>query len=153
MRYLSILFLLVACSKSSSPAVPPGTPVTWNLIQESWAVGSTGGNLTPGSDSAVTLSFYPDSLYTTTLSGQIVAEGTYSIIPDSIYGTFLQLNNLKTTGIFDPKQVNYITNGQVAHTLNDAYLMAQYGDTLALTTQPSPGGFTSYYFIQDPIIP
>jgi hypothetical protein len=155
MKYLPAfaLFLLISCSKTSGPITPPGTPVTWNLVEKNETVVYPGGIFPPGPEPLVALSFYPDSLYTTTLNGQIVAEGAYSIIPDSVYGTFLQLNQLKATGIFDPQSVNYFTNGQVVATINNGYVMSQFSDTLALSSESTPDGSVTYIFVRAPIVP
>lgn len=149
LSYSVIIFILVlsACKKTHTSSASAGG---WLLIKKDWSVGAGSWTASPSLDSTVLLQLNSNGSYVSKLNGHIVAQGRYSIIPDtaSYIKQILELYNFKTTGIFSLFTLSQLgTNGQVVSTF-DGFFMTLDNNTLTLTSALTPGGYTSYTFVR-----
>lgn len=151
LSYSSIIFILIltlsACKKAHTSSASAGE---WQLIQKYWSIGVGSWSSTPSLDSSVFLQLNSNGTYVSKLDGHPVAQGSYSIIPDTTFfiKQILELNNFKVTGVFAPFTVSMLgTNGQVLSTF-DGFFMTLNNDTLTLSSALTPGGNASYTFVR-----
>jgi hypothetical protein len=148
--YLLLISVLVMFGCRKSNVNPIVTKSGWNLIQKNEAIGANDLILTPSGDSSVLLVLNPDGTYSTDLNGVTVSHGTYSITTDTSYYSeqILQLNDFKTTGLFNLFTLYQIgSNNQVISEYDGLYMNIS-NDTLTLSSPPTPGGFIAYTFIK-----
>jgi hypothetical protein len=149
LSYVIVICTLVlsACKKAHTSSAAAGE---WQLIQKDWSLGAGSWTLAPSPDSSVLLQLNSNGTYVSKLNGHSVAQGSYSVIPDTTFfiKQILQLNNFKVTGIFEPFTVSMLgTNGQVLST-SYGFFMTLNNDTLSLSSALTPAGNASYTFVR-----
>jgi hypothetical protein len=143
------LFVLTSCRKQSLPPgdYPTQNSATWQLALE--YNGRSGVNY-PGADSVDLVLDSVNLVYASELNGRVTCSGSYSVLADTLdYGLqLLQLDGFRTTGIFQMfGSVLFQAQGQPKE-VPDALDLGIFGDTLYLSTPPTPGGNIEYVFIR-----
>jgi len=149
---IALSLLLASCSKSTAHHTSGTGPIgSWQLVKKQQVIGAGSQNIVPPRFSSVELTLNANSTYTSKLNNDVVAQGAYTIIPDTsgyhIGG--LELKNFKTTGIFSLFTVYQLGSGGQVVSEYDGMSMKISHDTMTLTSVITPGGWISYDFVRE----
>jgi len=147
---ITLTLLVASCSKTISHH-SQGTGVTgsWLLLEKHQVLGAGSHDTKPTLLTSVTLTLNDDSTFTSRFDGEVVSQGTYSIIRDTtgMYVGTLELKGFKTTGIFN---LFYLyEQGPGGPPVYSGMSMKISNDTMTIASIITPGGWLSYVFKRD----